>query len=89
MKLDWLDSEEIALKLFQNHRGVDPNQVLPSQLRQWVLDLPDFGGDAGKVSEKLLEAIQVAWREEVEEMGPHAPLVPGAGRDRARREGDG
>ena len=34
-------------------------------LRAWVLALPDFNDDPNRCGEKVLEAIQMAWLDEV------------------------
>jgi FeS assembly protein IscX len=61
---DWTDSEDIAIALSEAHPGVDPLSVRFTDLRQWVIDLEDFGGDPAKSNESKLEAIQMAWLEE-------------------------
>jgi FeS assembly protein IscX len=60
----WEDSEDIALALMEAHPDVDPLTVRFTDLRTWVLALPDFTGDAAKSNESKLEAIQMAWHEE-------------------------
>ena len=51
----------------QAHPDVDPLTVRFTDLRQWVIDLPDFEGDPAKSSEGKLEAIQMAWHEEYQD----------------------
>jgi FeS assembly protein IscX len=60
----WEDSEDIALALMEAHPDVDPLTVRFTDLRTWVLALPDFAGDPAKSNESKLEAIQMAWHEE-------------------------
>jgi FeS assembly protein IscX len=60
----WEDSEDIALALLEAHPDVDPLTVRFTDLRTWVLALPDFAGDPAKSNEGKLEAIQMAWHEE-------------------------
>jgi len=64
MTLDWQDAEEIALRLLDEHPGVDPLSVRFTDLHRWVCELPDFTGDAGGSNEGILERIQMAWHEE-------------------------
>jgi FeS assembly protein IscX len=62
--MDWTDAEDIGMALFDAHPGVDPLTVRFTQLREWILRLPDFEGDPASSSEGKLEAIQMAWHEE-------------------------
>ena len=64
MNLDWHDAEEIALRLLEEHPGVDPLTVRFTQLHRWVCDLPGFAGKPGDSNEGVLERIQMAWHEE-------------------------
>ncbi len=63
-KLSWQDFEDIALSLLEAHPDVDPLGVRYTDLREWVLALPDFDDDPMKSNEGKLEAIQMAWYEE-------------------------
>lgn len=65
MSLKWTDSREIAIALVETYPDVDPKAVRFTDLMQWVLDLPDFGDDPKHCGEKILEAIQMAWMDEV------------------------
>ena len=62
----WTDVYEIAIKLTDSKPGVDPLSVSFVDLRQWVIDLPGFEGDPDRCGEKILEAIQAAWIEEMD-----------------------
>lgn len=64
MQLHWSDAEDIALELIERHPDVDPLAVRFTDLRQWVIELPDFKDDPAGSNEKILEAIQMAWYEE-------------------------
>ena len=64
--MKWTDSLEIAIGLADAHPDVDPNRVLFTDLRRWVLELPGFDDDPAHCGEKILEAIQMAWIEELE-----------------------
>ena len=62
--MKWTDSREIAIALAEAHPDVDPNRVLFTDLRRWVLELPGFADDPKHSGEKILEAIQMAWVDE-------------------------
>ncbi|MHC5210178.1 MAG: Fe-S cluster assembly protein IscX [Planctomycetota bacterium] len=65
--MSWTDTEEIAYRLTQARPDVDPLTVRFTDLHQWVLELPGFIGDPKKSGEKILEAIQMAWLDELED----------------------
>lgn len=65
MVMKWTDSREIAIALVEAHPDIDPRTIRFTDLMKWVLDLPDFGDDPGHCGEKILEAIQLAWMDEV------------------------
>lgn len=60
----WTDIFDIAIALEERHPDVDNINLRFTDLRLWVLELPDFEGDANGCNEKILEAIQQAWIEE-------------------------
>ena len=64
--LKWTDIHDIAIELTDNHPDVDPQYVNFVDLRQWVIPLEDFSDDPERCGEKILEAIQVAWIEELD-----------------------
>ena len=64
--MKWTDSLEIAIALAEKRPDVDPKTVRFTDLRQWVLELPGFDDDPKHSGEKILEAIQMAWIDEVE-----------------------
>ncbi|OOZ36171.1 Fe-S cluster assembly protein IscX [Solemya velesiana gill symbiont] len=64
MSLKWTDSLDIAIELDEIYPDVDPRTVNLVDLRDWVLDLPEFDDDPEHSGEKILEAIQMAWFEE-------------------------
>jgi FeS assembly protein IscX len=55
---------DIAIELDDAHPDVDPTRVNFVDLRNWVMDLPEFEDDPERCGEKILEAIQGAWIEE-------------------------
>ena len=63
--MKWTDSLEIAIQLADTHPDVDPKAVRFTDLREWVLALPEFDDDPNHSGEKILEAIQMAWIDEV------------------------
>ena len=65
MRLTWTDALEIALALIDAHPDVDPKTVRFTDLREWVMALPEFEDDPAHCGERVLEAIQLAWMEEV------------------------
>jgi FeS assembly protein IscX len=64
MSLKWTDTLEIAIALSEAHPEVDPMVVRFTDLRAWVMALPDFADDPEHSGEKILEAIQLAWADE-------------------------
>jgi FeS assembly protein IscX len=67
MGLRWDDSEEIAVRLIEEHPGINPLEVRFTDLHRWVTELNDFDDDPKSSSEGKLEAIQMAWLEEFED----------------------
>lgn len=65
MSLKWTDTLDIAIALCDAHPDVDPKTIRFTDLMQWVMALPEFADDPGHCGEKILEAIQMAWMDEV------------------------
>jgi FeS assembly protein IscX len=65
-RMKWTDTRDIAIALAEHHPEVDPLQVNFVDLRNWVVELPEFEDDPKRSGEKILEAIQAAWIEESE-----------------------
>ena len=63
--MKWTDSLEIAIALADAHPDVDPRRVNFVDLRDLVIALPGFADDPKRSGEKILEAIQMAWIDEV------------------------
>jgi len=63
-KLLWSDSEDIGIALSEAHPDVDPLTIRFTDLRQWIVALPNFGDNPASSNETKLEAIQMAWLEE-------------------------
>jgi FeS assembly protein IscX len=66
MSLKWTDVLDIAIELDENRPEVDPLTVNFVDLRDWVMQLPDFDDDPAHCGERILEAIQQAWIDERE-----------------------
>lgn len=66
MGLRWTDIHDLAIALADSKADVDPVSVNFVDLRNWILALPDFDDDPNRCGEKILEAIQMAWIEEIE-----------------------
>lgn len=62
----WTDINDIAIELSDVHSDIDPLTVNFVDLRNWVLALPDFDDNPDHCGEKILEAIQAAWIEELD-----------------------
>lgn len=65
MSLKWTDSIEIAIALCDAHPEINPMTLRFTDLREWVMALPEFDDDPAHCGEKILEAIQMAWMDEV------------------------
>ncbi len=65
MSLKWTDTYDLAMELADTHPQVDPRYVNFVDLRDWILTLADFDDDPQRCGEKILEAIQMAWIEEL------------------------
>lgn len=66
MGLMWTDVQEIAIQLADGHPDVDPTYVNFVDLRNWVMALPEFADQSDRCGEKILEAIQQLWLDELD-----------------------
>lgn len=64
MSLRWTDVNDIAIELDEAHPDIDPQYVRFTDLHDWVCELDGFDDDPEHSSERILEAIQMAWLEE-------------------------
>lgn len=64
--MKWIDIRNLAIALAEAHPDIDPHSIRFTDLHRWVCELPDFSDDPKRSGEKILEAIQAAWIEEVE-----------------------
>jgi len=63
--MKWTDIQLIAEALCDTHTEVDPRTLRFTDLHRWIMELDDFDDDPNKSGEKILEAIQQAWIDEV------------------------
>ncbi|MEK6618777.1 MAG: Fe-S cluster assembly protein IscX [Nitrospirota bacterium] len=67
MDLTWQATEEIAIRLLEEHPETDPLTVRFTDMHAWITSLPEFRDDSKKSNEKILEAIQMAWHQEYQD----------------------
>jgi FeS assembly protein IscX len=63
--MKWTEVEEIALQLSERHPDIDPTRINFVDLMNWVMALPEFDDDPKHCGERILEAVQQAWIDEV------------------------
>lgn len=64
--MKWTDVLDIAIALSEKHPEIDPKVIRFVDLHNYVVDLEEFNDDHHRGGEKVLEAIQAAWIEELE-----------------------
>jgi FeS assembly protein IscX len=64
--MKWTDIFALAEALAEAHPEVDPRSLRFTDLHRWVMALPGFNDDPQRSGEKILEAIQQAWIDELE-----------------------
>ena len=64
--MKWTDTRRIAVSLADKYPDVDPKTIRFTDLHQWVMGLEGFADAPDRSGEKILEAIQLAWIDEVE-----------------------
>lgn len=64
--MKWTDINEIAIELAESYPEIDPAKVNFVDLMRWVVALPGFDDDPRHCGEKILEAVQQAWIDEVQ-----------------------
>ena len=62
----WTDVVDIAIELSEKYPDTDPRYVNFVDLRNWVLELEGFEDSPDRCGEKVLEAIQMAWMDEMD-----------------------
>lgn len=65
--MKWTDVQDIVIELADGKPDIDPRYINFVDLRNWVMELPGFDDNPDHCGEKVLEAIQMAWIEEVAE----------------------
>ena len=63
--MKWTDTLDIAIELSEKHADIDPRYIRFTDLHAWVIALDGFDDDPNRSNEKILEAIQMAWIEEI------------------------
>ena len=63
--MKWTDTLDIAIELAEQHPDVDPITVNFVDLHRMVCALDGFDDDPNRSGERILEAIQMAWIEEL------------------------
>ena len=64
--MKWTDSLDIALALIDHHPEVDPQLIRFTGLKAWVEALPGFDDQPDRCGERILEAIQMTWIDEMD-----------------------
>lgn len=64
--MKWVDSLDIAIELLEKFPDTDPRYINFVDLREKVMGLEGFSDDPERCGEKILEAIQAAWIEELD-----------------------
>ena len=63
--MKWTDVYEIAISLADRYPDADPQYVNFVELHEWICGLADFSDEPARGGEKVLEAIQAAWIDEI------------------------
>ncbi len=63
--MKWTDTLDIAIELLDTYPEVDPRTINFVDLHRMVLELDGFDDDPNRSGEKILEAIQMAWIDEL------------------------
>jgi len=63
--MKWTDVQAIAEALYDAHPDVDPKVIRFTDLHAWVMVLDGFSDEPNNSNEKILEAIQQLWIEEL------------------------
>ena len=64
--MKWTDTLDIVLVLIDEHPDVDPLTVRFTELKAWVEALPEFDDESERCGERILEAIQMTWLDEMD-----------------------
>ncbi|ELA08409.1 Fe-S assembly protein IscX [Moraxella macacae 0408225] len=66
MTLKWSDTLDIALELAEKYPNEDVQYIRFTDLHRYITELEEFDDDPEKSNEKILEAIQMAWLDEMD-----------------------
>jgi len=64
--LKWVDVNDLAIELSEAYPDINPLTLSFPDLFQKVMDLSAFEDDPNRCGEKVLEAIQMAWIDEID-----------------------
>ena len=62
--MKWTDIQLIAEALADTHPNINPETIRFTDLRDYILALPDFDDRPEYCGERILEAVQQAWIDE-------------------------
>lgn len=63
--MKWTDISDIAIELSDTYPEVNPRTLRFTDLHRYITQLPDFDDNPEHGGEKILEAVQQAWIDEV------------------------
>jgi len=63
--MKWTDTLDIAIALAEKHPQLDPKTIRFTDLMSRVQSLENFSDDPQHCGERILEAIQMAWIDEI------------------------
>lgn len=66
MSLEWSNTLDIAIALAEKYPNEDVQYIRFTDLHRYVTELDEFVDDPNKSNEKILEAIQMAWLDEMD-----------------------
>ena len=64
--MKWTDTLDVVLALIDEYPDVDPLTVRFTELKGWVEALPEFDDEPERCGERILEAIQMTWLDEMD-----------------------
>lgn len=63
--MKWTDIHRIAEELADCYEDINPANIRFTQLRDLILALPEFDDNPEHCGERILEAVQQAWIDEI------------------------
>lgn len=64
--MKWTDIQQIAETLADTHPEINPTTIRFTDLRDYILQIPDFDDKPEHCGERILEAVQQAWIDEMD-----------------------